>query len=62
MLVSILISAEMNKTNDIIEKINVSLHNKDFSGECQEANGDLQGLVAFLNFRLVPPFCSVCHC
>lgn len=45
MLVSILISAEMNKTNNVIEKINVSLHNKVFSGECQKADENLQGLI-----------------
>lgn len=53
MLASLLLSAEMNKTNNVIEKINVSLHNKVFSGECQKADENLQELIASLNFRLV---------
>lgn len=52
----------MNKTNNVIEKINVSQHNKVFSGECQKADENLQGLIVSLSFRLVSRFYSVCHC
>lgn len=52
----------MNKTNNVIEKINVSPHNKVFSGECQKPDENLQGVIASLNFRLVSLFCLVCHC
>lgn len=62
MLVSILISAEMNKNNDVIEKINVGLHSKVFREECQKANKNLQGLIEPLHLRLVSLFCSVCQC
>lgn len=52
----------MNKNNNVIEGINVGLHNKVFRGECQKANKNLQGLIASLNFRLVSLFYSVCQC
>lgn len=52
----------MNKNNNVIEKINVGLHNKVFRGECQKANKSLQGLIVSLNFRLVALFYSVCQC
>lgn len=45
MLVSILISVEMNKTNSVIEKINVSLHSEVFCREYQKAYEDLQILI-----------------
>lgn len=40
----------MNKTNNVIGKINVSLHNKVFCGECQKAYENLQGLIQISEF------------
>ena len=45
MLVLRLISVEMNKANNVIGKINVSLHSEVFCGEYQKACEDLQVLI-----------------